>query len=1131
MKKSNLRAATALQAIALMGAGFTTAFIAATPAAAQSDYTNVTANGRVLDAAGRGIQGATVTVTSNQQGFTRVTTTDAAGGYTIPSLPQGNYTFTITAAGHQTFTDPNVQLNVGSSGNEFQLGAAGAPTRTEGGAIVVTGRRTRTSDLEATTTGAVVNIGELAERVPVARDITSVVLMAPATSLGDPAFGSLPSIQGSSVSENTYYINGLNITNIRNGLGAVTVPFDFYQTVEVKTGGYSAEFGRATGGFINAITKSGANQPHGGVTFNWEPDSLAKDSPNTYLSDNDADEDERREAIVQLSGPIIKDRLFAYGLYQFRDVYSAAGSTSAVNALDPRLSTITGLPLATPPVQAVLDYSCFMNPSFCVSGDSLSMPLPSNIPATGESNTNNRYIQFALAGTQYVVTRNTSPFWGVKFDALPLDNHRLEFTAFNTKSETRNAVSGTNRFSLASGCRYNPNTNDPGCPLPPEFGGSFSQLAGGLNYVGRYTGTFTDWLTFSAAYGRNKNRAGTISSGPDYPSIADTRPGVTVPLGNPVANLSRNDDRRDFYRADVDVRFNAFGSHHVRFGYDREDLLGSSITQANGLYQVTYFPATAFGTATEVVSRRFFQNGGEFKTQGEAYYIEDSWKLFNDRLNLNLGLRNDRFTNENNEGDAFFESGDNWAPRLGFSFDVLGDRTTKIYGAFSRYFLGIPVNTNTRLAGPELDYTQYFELLGTDDQNLPILGAAFNNNDDMGTHDCPALTVDTVGGTATENCTVNQAGLQPPYKTLVAANLKAQTVDEWLIGAERRLGGGWRVGAYYTERKLIRSLEDAYVDAGVQAWCEANLSGIELQNPDFGDPAFPDAPAGCLDIFTGAHQYALINPGSDAVITLLAEGTFLEGQEVTLTAEDLALPKAKRKYKGLTITVDRDFDGRFSVGGSYTLSSLKGNIEGGIRSDNGQVDSGLTTAFDFPALMNGGFGFLPGHRKHNIKAYGSYRPFEWLTLGANLQIQSPRKYGCIGRVPNTVDPVAGAGYGASGWYCNVVDGEVVLMDRANGFVFSNSFDPDVNTLSLTPRGSRLKSDWLTQLNVDAGVRLPVKAFDSFFRVSVFNVLNRKAVVDLQEVGTASSGAPSATYGQPLTYQAPRYVRFQLGVNF
>ena len=88
-----------------------------------------------------------------------------------------------------------------------------------------------------------------------------------------------------------------------------------------------------------------------------------------------------------------------------------------------------------------------------------------------------------------------------------------------------------------------------------------------------------------------------------------------------------------------------------------------------------------------------------------------------------------------------------------------------------------------------------------------------------------------------------------------------------------------------------------------------------------------------------------------------------------------------------------------------------------------------------------------------------------------------------------------------------------------------------STLQLTPRGSQFKSDWLYNLNLDTAFQLPVDSFDATLRVSVFNVLNRKAKLDFQEFGTVGNGSPNATYSLPNTYQSPRFVRIQLGVGF
>ncbi|CAN5475270.1 hypothetical protein BH09PSE4_BH09PSE4_06870 [soil metagenome] len=1112
-----LRGGSALQALALLGAGLTASAGLATPAFAQ-DYSNVSASGRVQSTDGQAITGATVTITSNGQGFSQTVTTDGSGAFRVSSLPQGSYSFTIAADGFETFTDNAVALTQGASANQFTLAPAGTAS---GGDVVVTAGRVAVADFDRTTTGAVINVADLATRVPVGRSLAAVILLSPGTTQGDSAYGNLASVGGSSISENTYYINGLNITNFRSSIGSVTVPFDFYQSVEVKNGGFGAEFGRATGGFINATTKSGSNEWHGGITFNYEPDALSSDAPNTYNSDNDSNFSETKDMIVQLSGPIIKDHLFFYGIYQSRDAQSAGGSTAAVTALSPAVNSLTGAPITQTAANAnSFNNSCFLYPQYCVAFPSL--PKASGGPlGTAAANSTNAYnTSLVLQGTQYSQSRGRSPFYGGKIDAVIVDGQRLEFTYFNTTSLTRTNYYGNSYFTLASGGRYNPNTNFSGFAIPPAAGGSVSVISGGENYVGRYTGTFTNWLTVSAAYGRNYNQLVQTSSGPNFPVISDQRGGAAISIGNPVGGKTIQHDKRDFYRADVDLYFNALGTHHIRFGYDREDMVGSASNTYNGDYSYLY--------TNTYVRRRFYRNsGGLFKTQGEAGYLQDSWSLFDNRLTLNLGVRDDRFKNENNLGNAFFKSGDNFAPRLAASFDPTGEGKTKIYGSFDRYFLPIATNTNTRLAGPELDYYQYYYT--NSNVGAGIVGTTFNPDGSVNTLGtpypvgaCPALTVTPAPGGG--NCAVNQNGQQPVYSALVASNLQAQSEDEYILGFEQRFGSRWKVGAYYTQRNLRQSLEDAYIDKGVVNYCRRN--NIPLNNA---------GGTGCADLFTGATQYALINPGQSATVQLNQK---VNGEAalrtVTLTAADLGLPQAKRSYKSMTFTLDREFDGVWSLSASYTLSALVGNVEGGVKSDSGQADSGLTTNFDFPALTYGSYGYLPQHRRHNIKLYGSYSPAKWLNIGANLQVTSQRKFACLGLVPNYVDGgEVGFGYGAGeGFYCNVVNGKVITTGVANNPTTATYPTAPVGTLALTPRGSQFQSDWLYNLGLDVAIKVPTDAFDGTLRVSVFNVLNRKAALDFNEIGTlAEPGAPNPTYGQTTSYQTPRYVRIQFGVNF
>lgn len=1028
-----LRATTAPLALAIAGIVGSVAVV--TPAAAQ-DYTNVTASGQVISTSGSPIANANVVFESQDQGFERAISADSNGAFRLTQLPTGRYNVTITADGYETFTETNVVISTNAAANRFALAPVGATTE-----IVVTAGRIKVVDFERTTVGAVIELGELGQRVPIARNISDVVQLSPGTTAGDPGFGNQPNIAGSSVAENIFYLNGLNITNFRTGLGAAAIPFDFYNTVEVKNGGFQAEYGRTTGGVVNAISKAGSNTFHGGVTVNWEPNFGIANRNNTIFEDNDAREFDRTDVIAELSGPIIKDRLFFYGLYNMRDVTTKRGLVA----------------------------------------------LRSTANVTPDD----------VVGTQYFVDNSDDPFYAFKIDAVPFDGQRLEFTYFNSTAETLRTTFGT----TASGRNFDPVTNDPGnYDSQTVFG------TGGENYVGRYTGVFAPWLTVSAAYGINKDRDTTESTTPDSPSIIDERSGIPVAIGNQTANADISSDKREFYRGDIDLTVNLLGSHHFRFGYDRENLSTNIVTLANGGGQFTYSAGAADNDlgflSGDYVTVRFFRNGGSFKSTNEAFYVQDNWSLLNDRLQLQLGIRNDRFINRNIAGTPYYKSGDQWGPRLGFSADVFGDKRTKVYGSFGRYYLPIAANTNNRLGGAELDYDTFYTLTSVNADGSPVLGAQLAP---LGGSPCP-----TGGGT----CIIRSDGVPIPVESAISKNLSSQSLDEYIIGAEHRLTDKLRFGLYYTKRDLTSTLEDAAVDAAVRAYCDANnLNGADADGNT------------CQTIFNGTHQYVLLNPGAAAQITLSdpvnGETTL---RTVDFTAADLGIPKAVRKYWGITLTADRDFDGIWGLSASYTYSSLKGNTEGGVRSDNDQDDTGATVDFDLPGLADGTYGFSPNHRRHNFKIFGSYAVSDWLTLGLNASVTSPRKFGCLGTVPATRDPDAARFYGANGTYCNLnADGTVRTTPFATGEV--------IPAREIVQRGTAFDGDWNTNINVDAKFQIPSDDFNAFFRVSVSNILNSRAQIDFEERGTLTSGAPRTTYGQVRNYQAPRTLRLQMGVKF
>lgn len=1045
--KQRLLHSTMIGGTALMALVAAPAVTLMTPSVAiAQSLTQGAVSGTVENQAGTPVAGAEVTLRSVSQGFTRTFTTDASGGFRAVALPQGQYEVVVNAAGYNSLTD-TVNVGSGATASLTLTMGASADNATQIDEVVVVGVRRAVSEFDATTTGLTVNVEELSRTVPIARDAGAVALLAPGVTASDGAFGNIPTIGGASAGENTYFINGLNITKFRDFTGSSTVPFEFYQTLETKTGGYSSEFGRGTGGVLNGTTKSGGNEWEFGITAYWQPDSLREDSPNTYLAQNNFDESESTDIIFDFGGPIIQDRLFIFGLYNMRDREQTNIGTTTVD------------------------------------------------PAFG-------------AGANGTVVSSDDPFYGAKVDFLVTDDHRLEFTYFSDEQEqeTRNI------FVNADG-------DEVGEFTPSTF------KFGGENWIARYTGVWTDWLTTSLAYGVNEYNEYNSSPGDAGALITDQLPGFPRRGIWGVGQPSVNEDERTILRADVDIYADLFGSHHFRLGIDQETLeayqeldysgQGYSYCRPGGItpdiactgevtgglwyrYQTLFTAATAAAVgrpdlvgAPRRVRIRAYDNDGGWKSTQNAYYIQDSWEV-TDQLTLNLGLRNESFENENIDGVAFVDLKNQWAPRLGATYDVFGDGEAKLFGFWGRYFLPVAVNTNQRLAGAEF-FIQ-------DTWNLNVNnGDLVNDANQDGIDD---VTDEPILGTFVSGTNLAD-GTTRPISTQVDREIDPMYVDEFILGYEQRVFGDWTMGIKGTYRELGTAIDDVAIDAAVLAYCDTTT--------DLNSTI-------CYNVWYGFHQYVLTNPGEDMVITLSGDdltradagpgglGRTFADREVTLTADQLNYPTPDRTYKAVEVSLEKPFDGVWGGRFSYVWSQNKGNYEGALKSDNGQTDPGLSQDFDQPGLTDNSYGFLPNHREHTFKAFGYWQATPALNIGANVLIQSPRKFGCQGVHPT--DFFASL-YGAASWFCQGV---------------------------ATPRGESFESDWLKVVDLtfayDLAEVFEIPGDSLVLRADVFNVFDFQSEQDFNEFGDLTGPTdPDPNYGRVTAYQAPRQVRFSLAYRF
>src|SRR6185295_14953729 len=126
-------------------------------------------------------------------------------------------------------------------------------------------------------------------------------------------------VYGATGLENAYIIDGVNTTGVKTGTQAKSLNNEFIQEVEVKTGGYEAEYGRVLGGTINVITKSGGNEFHGDVFGYYDSDGLAADdkrgSDRANVSQPQFYSPKRLDFGLDAGGYFIKDRLWFFGAY------------------------------------------------------------------------------------------------------------------------------------------------------------------------------------------------------------------------------------------------------------------------------------------------------------------------------------------------------------------------------------------------------------------------------------------------------------------------------------------------------------------------------------------------------------------------------------------------------------------------------------------------------------------------------------------------------------------------------------------------------------------------------------------------------------------------------------------------
>ncbi|MET4677887.1 MULTISPECIES: TonB-dependent receptor [unclassified Luteibacter] len=722
--------------------------------------------------------GDTVQITSGS-GVTRTATVGQNGRYGFSNLPLGTYKVSLMKGGATVDSRDNVELRVNAGTDvSFNAGAAASAANAsnlEG--VTVVGTSTPPIDVSSVDSRTVITQTQL-KQLPLGRSAEAIALLAPGVSPGasgtgfaSPTGQALVSFGGSAVTENAYYINGMNTTDPVAGYGGMTLPYGAVDQQEILTGGYGAQYGRSDGGVISVVGRRGTNDFHAGGQILWTPafakaDPINAKYPGSSVNDGQTyryrnlNKDWDAVYSAYAGGPLIKDTLFGFIAVEGekREGDNVAISSSNRN---------TQYTYKSPKLYAKFDWN--------INDNNL-------LELTGASYQNN------YSGDVYAFdndTRRTGAFQSQ--DTTENTKQRMwiaKYTSYITDALTLTAQYGKQDTKLYT----KPGSADP----------SLIHIISPQQQNPAYTAGFPQGIT----------NAQNLTTVPD----------------------SRHESKVSNYRVDLAY---VLGDHTITVGIDNQnsqDLNDGASVYADAGYMWSYGTVAAGsgianGAVDSPVGTPYYvsqyrqQTAASVRVRQRAQYVQDEWQV-TDTVKLSLGLRNDQFTNYNGSNEPYItQTKPQWAPRLGGTWDVFGDSTFKVYGNAGRYYLALPLAPALRGASGSTQTNVYYSYTGIDPTNGYPTGLT---------------PLNTVNGPGQPYSTNNEYGQAKDPRIVTAKGLKSEYQDEFILGFDKTLGDNWVYGAKATYRKLGNAIDD-YCDTGddpagrLQQLFTASGSAVDLK--------------------------------------------------------------------------------------------------------------------------------------------------------------------------------------------------------------------------------------------------------------------------------------------------------------
>jgi Carboxypeptidase regulatory-like domain len=1051
--------------------------------------------GVVADTSGAIIPSAKVIIVGAAD--TREVITDENGRFSVPGLTPGQYSITIEKAAFSTAEAKDVEVVINRISNiNFTL-TTGKVSET----VVVTANNV---GIDSSSNAIGTNLSDtFYSQVPIQRNVGSLFYVAPGVVDGGGTGRANPSIGGATGLENSYIADGVGINDSGyGGLGVYSpvygslgsgINLSFVQEVQVKTGAFEPKYGKVNGGVVQLVTKSGGNKYHGAIAAYFAPEGMGagyynQDAFRTSLEDQPLQRgfvfsQPAYDASLEFGGYIpikgMQDKFFFFGAFN--------PVLNQVRYRAPNLLFSSGLYNHGPLTTSITTYNWAAKLTYNLTGSTsleasaFGDPSRSNKALTGsyvqaypqlqlQQHTDTAFSRWDFGSRSIAARLNSSlsPTALLSIAATYKTSHFTESDFANTYGVSDRTV-GIRQFQ-GLGIYQNPVNHSYG------FGIDFQKI---VPFEGQHTFS-VGWGFDRAIYNATRDY-----SGSRFPFPATNVDGTPIEEVGGQSGLAGSLASASFYLA------NAPAGCPTSLCPVYDPQLAGSAPRKVYLRQV----------------RGIFSSPNVSSSQAyHAIYGNDSWSI-NPRVTINAGLRWDEEQLSGPNQQYVFNG--NWSPRLGINFDPWGDRKTKIFFNWGRYTQALPTDAAIRTLNQELDV---FARWAAPSDPLGHLVT----NPDGGTIPITLDAAHLLSGSAANgfgNPAFNIVAT-PSTPELIHSGTRLNFEEEYVAGFERQFGHGLVFSARYSDRRLLRILEDMGgispegANAGVpQIFIIGNPSPSADYYVNEQEIAYTGtAPANCT-VDYGEQQDTLGNDlGAACSPNAPADLSATPGTAGFNAPDGLpdGFASPSRRYQALELELNKNFSHNYMIRVNYRYAKLFGNYEGLFRNDNNQSDPGISSLFDFTTgtlnLLGSQFspGYLNTDRRHVGNIYGSYtvpnRFAKGLTAGFGVRGSSGVPLNRLGSHPV---------------YQNV--GEIPFGGRG--------------TAGRTP--SALQLDLHTDYPVSLGEKAKLKlAFD------MFNVSNSRYTTNTnQNIDTGFQLGADPTYGTPTSFQRAFYARGGIRLEF